>query len=278
VATGIDKEEALAANTFPSAGAQSLKAEMPAAARIPEFTTAKPATAVEKANAMDAAAKAVASLEKELAIPDPQPVSVASDPDVEIKRVQPSSAALAGKAAMMDLDGKLRHRSSSTRRSASRIFRRLPRSTPPLRACHASRTFRLSPSVNCGHSRRLQVLPDNLWLPRLLQLRRSLLHLPQATRSTVRKTGVRWVFCAVSPVVSAAGKTRKMNSMQRLRLPGPSAAAACAASRAARASAASFRPGAAGQLDGTGRAAPKPVTTTDDEQLEIPAFLRRQAN
>jgi len=36
--------------------------------------------------------------------------------------------------------------------------------------------------------------------------------------------------------------------------------------------------GAAGQLDGTGRAAPKPVSATEDEQLEIPAFLRRQAN
>jgi cell division protein FtsZ len=36
--------------------------------------------------------------------------------------------------------------------------------------------------------------------------------------------------------------------------------------------------GAAGQLDNTGRATPKPVTATEDEQLEIPAFLRRQAN
>jgi cell division protein FtsZ len=36
--------------------------------------------------------------------------------------------------------------------------------------------------------------------------------------------------------------------------------------------------GATGQLDNTGRAMPKPVSATEDEQLEIPAFLRRQAN
>ena len=36
--------------------------------------------------------------------------------------------------------------------------------------------------------------------------------------------------------------------------------------------------GATGQLDGTGRAAPKPVSASEDEQLEIPAFLRRLAN
>ena len=36
--------------------------------------------------------------------------------------------------------------------------------------------------------------------------------------------------------------------------------------------------GAAGQLDLTGRSAPQPRTMSEDDQLEIPAFLRRQAN
>ena len=36
--------------------------------------------------------------------------------------------------------------------------------------------------------------------------------------------------------------------------------------------------GAAGQLDLTGRPAPQPRTLSEEDQLEIPAFLRRQAN
>jgi cell division protein FtsZ len=36
--------------------------------------------------------------------------------------------------------------------------------------------------------------------------------------------------------------------------------------------------GAAGQLDLTGRSAPQPRTMSEEDQLEIPAFLRRQAN
>ncbi len=33
-----------------------------------------------------------------------------------------------------------------------------------------------------------------------------------------------------------------------------------------------------GQLDDLGRSAPKPVSSHEDDQLEIPAFLRRQSN
>ncbi|KZM48550.1 cell division protein FtsZ [Labrenzia sp. OB1] len=279
VATGIDKEEALAANTFPSAGAQSLNAEMPAPARIPEFTTAKPAATAEKANAMDAAAKAVASLEKELAIPDPQPVSVASDPDVEIKRVQPSSAALAGKAAMMDLDGE----------APAQVVEDAPLSKPYIPPAAEEHTT----------NSRMPRVED---FPPIAQRE---LRAQQTTASPARQPLANEASAApAQPAAPAAGyeehdeeDRRPMGLLRRLasglgrredeedeldaEAPVTRSAPQLQPAQQAAPRAPQQRPstqGAAGQLDGTGRAAPKPVTTTDDEQLEIPAFLRRQAN
>lgn len=279
VATGIDKEEALAANTFPSAGAQSLKAEMPAAARIPEFTTARPAVAAEKANTMDAAAKAVASLEKELALPDPQPVSVASDPDVEIKRVQPSSAALAGKAAMMDLDGDapaqvvedapLSKPYIPPAAEEHNTTSRMPRveDFPPIaqreiRAQQTAASPARQPLANEASSAPAQpAAPAAGYEEHGEEGRRPMGLLRRLTSGLGRREDEEDEHEADAPVLRSAPQLQPApQAAPRAPQPRPSAQ------------------GAAGQLDGTGRAAPKPVTTTDDEQLEIPAFLRRQAN
>ena len=122
VATGIDREEGLAANTFPGTASQPVKAEAPAASRTPEINTQRPAALAEKAHAENAAAKAVANLERELAIPDPQPVAVASDPAVEIKKVQPSSAALS-KASMMDIEDEAPAKAFFSSGSVSRLMK-----------------------------------------------------------------------------------------------------------------------------------------------------------
>ncbi|PVB61631.1 cell division protein FtsZ [Labrenzia sp. 011] len=286
VATGIDKEEGLAANTFPSAGAQPLKTEAPAPARVPEFTTAKPAAAAEKVHAMDAAAKAVANLEKELALPDPRPVSVASDPDVEIKRVQPTSAALASKAAMMDLEDD----------APAQVVEDTPLSKPYIPP--AAEEHNTTP--------RMPRVED---FPPIAQRE---IRAQQTTASPARQPLVNEPAPApAQPAAPAAGyeehgeeDRRPMGLLRRLasglgrredeedeheaeapvRRPAPQMQQVPQATpRAPQTAPRAPQPrpsaqGAAGQLDGTGRAAPKPVSTTDDEQLEIPAFLRRQAN
>ncbi len=277
VATGIDREEGLAADTFPAPAAQPVRFEQPAAARLPEIMTARPAIAAEKAGAQDAAAKAVANLEKELALPDPQPVSVASDPDVEIKRVQPVRASLTDKAPMMDLEDD----------TPAAVVDDTPVSKPYI------------PPVAQEHSPAPRMPRVEDFPPiaqREIRAQQAVAQPQAATPQPSSETAAPQAAPAMSYDDHSEEDRRPMGLLRRLASglsrredeeeyePGAPVARPAPQMQqpvqqpAPRAPQQRSALGAAGQLDGTGRAAPKPLSASDDEQLEIPAFLRRQAN
>ncbi|MFB9175294.1 cell division protein FtsZ [Roseibium salinum] len=286
VATGIDREEGLAANTFPGQSAQYVKSEAPAASRPPEITTSKSHAATGKANAQDAAAKAVASLEKELAIPEPQSVSVASDPDVEIKRVQPSSGSFNDKSALMDVGedspGPVAEDTPVSQPYIPPVAEhhnpapRMPRveDFPPIaqreiRAQQAASTStqpaRPQPQQQAPAPQQFsaaqpqQAAPAEFYDEHDDEDRRPMGLLRRLASGLSRREE--------EEEHEGAPVARTAPQMQPASQPAPRAPQARPSAQ-----------GAAGQLDGTGRASPKPVNSTEDEQLEIPAFLRRQAN
>ncbi len=277
VATGIDREEGLLADPFQAAATQSLKAEPLAPARKPEIATAKPALANEMANAKEAAAKAVANLEKELAIPEPQPVAVASDPDVEIKRVQPASSSLADKAPMIDLEED----------TPAPVAEEVPVSQPyipPVAEEHnpaprmprvedfppiAQREIRAQSATEAQPAAAPQQAPA-AQAPAMAPAET----LEEHAEDDKRPMGL------LRRLASGLGR-REDEEEHEMEAPVARAAPQMQAAQPTAPRAPQPRPaaqGATGQLDGTGRAAPKPVSATEDEQLEIPAFLRRQAN
>lgn len=275
VATGIDREEALAAGTFPAAAIPSLKPETFTSARTAEIA-AKPAAVTEATTAADVAAKAIANLERELSIPDPQPVSVASDPDVEIKKVQPASAPVAKAPSMMDLD----HDTPAPVVDEAPVAQPY---IPPAAEEHAP-------------APRMPRVED---FPPIAQreLRASTTPEPESAPASQPQT-------AATPSHSSEPVTdfehegdeerRPMGLLRRLAsglgrredeeehfedAPAQDVRPAPQMRPAPRAPQARIQSdGAAGQLDTTGRAAPASAGQTDDDQLEIPAFLRRQAN
>ncbi|AQQ05785.1 cell division protein FtsZ [Roseibium algicola] len=278
VATGIDREEGLAANTFPGTASQPVKAEAPAASRTPEINTQRPAALAEKAHAENAAAKAVANLERELAIPDPQPVAVASDPAVEIKKVQPAAGSLAAKPQMLDIEDEAR----------APVAEDMPVSQPyipPVAAEHnpAPRMPRVEdfppiaqreiqakqqtanvaqPQQAVAQQRPQQPAPAQSYEEHVEDDRRPMGLLRRLASGLGRHHEE-----DQEHDMAAAPVARPAPQMQPAQQAAPRAPQQRPAAH-----------GAAGQLDNTGRATPKPVTATEDEQLEIPAFLRRQAN
>ncbi|WP_031269121.1 MULTISPECIES: cell division protein FtsZ [unclassified Labrenzia] len=278
VATGIDREEGLAANTFPGTASQPVKAEAPAASRTPEINTQRPAALAEKAHAENAAAKAVANLERELAIPDPQPVAVASDPAVEIKKVQPAAGSLAAKPQMLDIEDEAR----------APVAEDMPVSQPYI------------PPVAAEHNPAPRMPRVEDFPPiaqREIQAKQQTANVAQPQQAVAQQRPQQ-PAPAPSYEEHAEDDRRPMGLLRRLASglgrhheedqehdmaaapvarPAPQMQPAQqAAPRAPQQRPAAH--GAAGQLDNTGRATPKPVTATEDEQLEIPAFLRRQAN
>ncbi|MBN8181918.1 cell division protein FtsZ [Roseibium aggregatum] len=278
VATGIDREEGLTANTFPGTASQPVKAEAPAASRTPEINTQRPAALAEKAHAENAAAKAVANLERELAIPDPQPVAVASDPAVEIKKVQPAAGSLAAKPQMLDIEDEAR----------APVAEDMPVSQPyipPVAAEHnpAPRMPRVEdfppiaqreiqakqqtanvaqPQQAVAQQRPQQPAPAQSYEEHVEDDRRPMGLLRRLASGLGRHHEE-----DQEHDMAAAPVARPAPQMQPAQQAAPRAPQQRPAAH-----------GAAGQLDNTGRATPKPVTATEDEQLEIPAFLRRQAN
>ncbi|XHC13959.1 cell division protein FtsZ [Labrenzia sp. ac12] len=278
VATGIDREEGLAANTFPGTASQPVKAEAPAVSRTPEINTQRPAALAEKAHAENAAAKAVANLERELAIPDPQPVAVASDPAVEIKKVQPAAGSLAAKPQMLDIEDEAR----------APVAEDMPVSQPyipPVAAEHnpAPRMPRVEdfppiaqreiqakqqtanvaqPQQAVAQQRPQQPAPAPSYEEHVEDDRRPMGLLRRLASGLGRHHEE-----DQEHDMAAAPVARPAPQMQPAQQTAPRAPQQRPAAH-----------GAAGQLDNTGRATPKPVTATEDEQLEIPAFLRRQAN
>ncbi|MEE2866777.1 MAG: cell division protein FtsZ [Pseudomonadota bacterium] len=278
VATGIDREEGLAANTFPGTASQPVKAEAPVASRTPEINTQRPAALAEKAHAENAAAKAVANLERELAIPDPQPVAVASDPAVEIKKVQPAAGSLAAKPQMLDIEDEAR----------APVAEDMPVSQPYI------------PPVAAEHNPAPRMPRVEDFPPiaqREIQAKQQTANVAQPQQAVAQQRPQQ-PAPAQSYEEHAEDDRRPMGLLRRLASglgrhheedqehdmaaapvarPAPQMQPAQqAAPRAPQQRPAAH--GAAGQLDNTGRATPKPVTATEDEQLEIPAFLRRQAN
>ncbi|MGX1495909.1 cell division protein FtsZ [Labrenzia sp. MBR-25] len=279
VATGIDREEGLAANTFPGTAAQPVKAEAPAMSRTPEINTARQAAVAEKAHAEDAAAKAVANLERELAIPDPQPVAVASDPAVEIKKVQPSAGSLAAKPQMLDIEDEAR----------APVAEDTPVSQPyipPVAAEHnpAPRMPRVEDFPPIAQ-REIQAKQQTAPLAQPQQPVAQQRPQQPAPAPSYEEHGEddRRPMGLLRRLASGLGRHHEEDQEHHDMAAAPVARPAPQMQPAQQAAprAPQQRPaahGAAGQLDNTGRATPKPVSATEDEQLEIPAFLRRQAN
>ncbi|MBN9671639.1 cell division protein FtsZ [Roseibium aggregatum] len=281
VATGIDREEGEMAASFPTPAARTLKPEAKEPAYTPEITTAKSSFAAEQAKADDAAAKAVASLERELAIPDPQPVAVASDPDVEIKRVQPASGDLSSKSSMMDLEED----------TPSSVVEDTPVSEPyiPPQAEEHSPAPRMPRVEDFPPIAQREIRAQQA--PVAAKPVQPQFSAPQPEAAPARPAAPSAVFDEhdeedrrpmglLRRLASGLGRredeeeheeeapvARSAPQMQAAPAPAPRAPQPRPAAQ-----------GATGQLDGTGRAAPKPLNAADDEQLEIPAFLRRQAN
>ncbi|UES41453.1 MULTISPECIES: cell division protein FtsZ [Stappiaceae] len=278
VATGIDREEGLAANTFPGTASQPVKAEAPAASRTPEINTQRPAALAEKAHAENAAAKAVANLERELAIPDPQPVAVASDPAVEIKKVQPAAGSLAAKPQMLDIEDEAR----------APVAEDMPVSQPyipPVAAEHnpAPRMPRVEDFPPIAQ-REIQAKQQtaNVAQPQQAVAQQRPQQPAPAPSYEEHVEDDRRPMGLLRRLASGLGRHHEEDQEHDMAAapvarPAPQMQPAQqAAPRAPQQRPAAH--GAAGQLDNTGRATPKPVTATEDEQLEIPAFLRRQAN
>ncbi|WP_152504214.1 cell division protein FtsZ [Labrenzia sp. THAF82] len=278
VATGIDREEGAAAAPFPASTTQALKSEAPA--RIAEIATSKPAAAPAAAKQIteDAAAKAVANLEKELAIPEPTPVSVASDPAVEIKKVQPVASGLAHKSPMMDIEDE----------TPARVVEDAPVSKPyiPPAAEEHSPAPRMPRVEDFPPIAQREIRAQNTEAPaQQTAAPQPAPAQPAAPAAQFDDSGEedRRPMGLLRRLASGLGRredeedqeqelsapqaTRPAPQMQPAPQPAPRAPQQRPAAQ-----------GAAGQLDGTGRAAPKPVAASEDEQLEIPAFLRRQAN
>ncbi|MEP3046268.1 MAG: cell division protein FtsZ [Roseibium sp.] len=271
VATGIDKEDAQQAETFPATG-HPLMADIPAFSRKPEIAT-KPAEVAEQGNVKDAAAEAIANLEKELAIPEPQSVAAASDPDVEIKRIQPVSSSIVNKTPLMDLEDDTPAQVVDDAPASQPYIPpaaeehspapRMPRMEdfPPI----AQREIRAQSTPETGEVARQPVaatpaMPDHVSdadeygdeerRPMGL-LRRLAGGLGRREDEEEHEDEHQEAATYTAPQMKPAPRAPQQRTPSQ---------------------------GATGQLDGTGRAAPKPVSHSDDEQLEIPAFLRRQAN
>ncbi len=273
VATGIDRE----------AGAQDLPYQMaaPVMASKPKVETA-PAPAKTESSLGEAAKKAVASLERELALPDTASVTAASDPDVEIKPFRPAPEMLQDKTPAVDLDAEAPVAAAADEPVNKPYI-------PPVAEQH-------SPSPRMP---RVEDFPPIA--QREIQARQAAA--PAAARPAAAERAApapapaprdmhhdeydeeRRPMGLLRRLASGLGRRdeheddegyHEHHAEPQVQQPAPVAAARPAAPRAPAPRQSSE--GASGQLDTTGRAAPKPMSAADDEQLEIPAFLRRQSN
>lgn len=273
VATGIDRE----------AGAQDLPYQMaaPVIASKPKAETAPAPVAEKPQSSLDEAAKkAVASLERELALPDTASVTAASDPDVEIKPFRPAPDMLSDKTPAVDLDAEAPVAAAADE-PVNRPYippvaeqhspsPRMPRveDFPPIaqREIQARQVAAAPAAAKPAAAERAAPAPRDM-------------HHHDEYDEERRPMGL------LRRLASGLGRRdeheddegyHEHHAEPQVQQPAPVAAARPAAPRAP-----APRPsseGASGQLDATGRAAPKPMSATDDEQLEIPAFLRRQSN
>ncbi|SHM22557.1 cell division protein FtsZ [Roseibium suaedae] len=284
VATGIDREGDLAAMQAPQH--QPTITTRPAAAPAP-------APAASAPRAMDASARAVASLERELSIPAapaPRPIAAASDPEVEIKPFQPNEDMLSNKASLVDLE-----EAPVTKMEAEPVSRpyippvaethtpapRMPRveDFPPI----AQREILQKAAANTAPAQ----APVQAHAPAPQPVQAAAPQPVQAHEHHAEDYGHeddRRPMGLLRRLASGLGR-REEHEEAEAHHEAPAAPRMAAPVQAPRPAAApaprpAQRPAAhaAGQLDTTGRAMPKAPSAADDDQLEIPAFLRRQAN
>jgi len=268
VATGIDREAGAEEPAYPIAA--------PAITSRPKEQIA-PAPVKTESSLDDAAKKAVASLERELALPDAASVASATDPDVEIKPFRPAPDMLSDKTPAVDLDVE----------------------TPPAAAEETPVNKPYIPPVAEQHSPSPRMPRVEDFPPiaqREIQARQTVSEPAAAKPAAAERTAApahdvhheeydedRRPMGLLRRLASGLGRRdehddegyHEHHAEPPVQQPAPVAARPAAP-----------RPpmprqtseGAAGQLDSTGRAAPKPLSAADDEQLEIPAFLRRQSN
>jgi len=267
VATGIDREAEALLNNAPSvntnAPAQQRSAVEAPAAASPQIT----------ARSEDAAAKAVASLERELAIPDSAPVATATDPDVQITRYKPEPHSM--KETSVDFED-APSAQAVQEEAVSKPY------IPPAPEQHAP-----SPRMP-----RVEDFPPIAQREMMAKQTTAPAQPAEAQAAAAPSAGFevhdehdedRRPMGLLRRLASGLGRREDQDEdgLEASCAPAPSAPAP-----AQPAAAPTQRPvqqrseaaGAMGQLDSTGRTAPKPVSHPDDEQLEIPAFLRRQAN
>ena len=276
VATGIDREaEAEFEGKFETKPAIAPK---PVEISTPAATPSKPA--------VEASAQAVANLERELAMP--APVATASDPEVEIKPFRPSQDMMADKPQMVDLEDEAPVAKVDDQPVSKPYI-------PPVAEQHAP-----APRMP-----RVEDFPPIA--QREIMSRQPEQAPAQAPAAQAAKPAAPQPAQVAAPSMAEHydehdDERRPMGLLRRLAsglgrkdefddehdheheavrreepapVSAPVQAARPAAPRPVQRPAAH---GAAGQLDTTGRASPKAPAPMDDDQLEIPAFLRRQAN
>ncbi|TWI90206.1 cell division protein FtsZ [Roseibium hamelinense] len=269
VATGIDREADMEGSYEAMAGNVS------AAPRVE--TTAPAAKPTAQPRAQEAAAQAVANLERELAIPEPAPVSASSDPEVEITRFQPSPDLLTDNAPLVDYE----HEAPKAEAESQQVNQPY---IPPAAEQH-------SPSPRMP---RVEDFPPIAQREIMAQKTDAPAATPAAQQAPEHQAPAthfhedeeeRRPMGLLRRLANGLGRRDDEDELDHepqaqraapVQAPRPAAAQTPAAPRAPQQRSANH--GAAGQLDTTGRPTPKPVAHTDDEQLEIPAFLRRQAN
>ncbi|MEJ8474696.1 cell division protein FtsZ [Roseibium algae] len=281
VATGIDREAELAAQG--KSEAEPVVVSKPVA----------PAALAAKPVANDVAASAVASLERELSLPPRKAVAAASDPDVEIKPYQPSEELMNEKTPFVNLDGD----APTQRVEAEPISKPY---IPPVAEHHAT-SPRMPRVEDFPPFAQREILSQTAPAPMPASAPAPA---PAAVASAAVAQAPQPAKTFDAEFEEHDDERRPMGLLRRLasglgrkdehedeqdaiyqEAPAQQVSAPAPAPRPAAAAAPAPRPvqrpaahGAAGQLDATGRASPKAAMVSDDEQLEIPAFLRRQAN
>ncbi|NBN77013.1 cell division protein FtsZ [Microvirga tunisiensis] len=279
VATGIDKEQTLGnadMNVMTAPRVDSVqKPIVTSAARPVEARPAAPVSSFQQ----DAASRALASLERELSLPEPTAVAAASDPEVEIKAFRPAPDMMTSKIPATDL-GEPVQVPLPAEAPISRPYippvaeqpvanPRMPRveDFPPI----AQRELRAQAARVQEPAPQPQMQPEPVQ-PHLeddhADERRPMGLLRRLASGLSRHVEPEDVApeAPVQPRVAAPAAAAPQPQMR----PAPRMPQMAPAPRP--------QMGAAGQLDATGRAPARPHAHSDEDQLEIPAFLRRQSN
>jgi cell division protein FtsZ len=274
VATGIDRELIAMAQTETVAA--------PVIASQPKQDAA-PVAAAAKPSLDEAAKKAVANLERELAIPDAPSVAASTDPDVQIKPFQPTPDMLSAKAPAVNFEED-EPVAETSEAPVSKPYippvaeqheaaPRMPRveDFPPIaqREMQATKAAPSAPAPAAAPAAAEVAAPEaeaaddhQAHLDDLDDERRPMGLLRRLASGLGRREDEEDAEMHEHHVEPQAPSVVQAPQPAVLRPAQPRQNAQ----------------GAAGQLDSTGRAAPAPASHVDDEQLEIPAFLRRQSN